>query len=1835
MIDTSFIRQTDKKYKEQIENYEKLYQEYYKIKPKKKKGTDELYFTKEQEKEQHKILNSSLNKFKLYFSENCNGIFKNITKLVKNVQKQKSEKLRIKKQLIIQIFESELSYLKEIIQTPKLTLFLRKHIELKLDVYLMAIEFSLPKLTQKGEYDDMGDLEYPDLEDEQFNEQIYFKKEFNELKYVNEYAKKGFQLSSAQQFLKTYMSEDTPYNGILVNHGVGQGKTCTGITIAENYKYKIKSEKKKIYILTPSSTLNDTWKNEIFNISKEENKTVEEKDVNKQCTGTFYTEFYNSLGNMTTEGKKRSMTKFIRDFYLVNGYQTFVNNIKKNVEKRKQKNNTHTYEALEILYIKETFSNCVFVMDEVHMTRLGSDDKNKIAPPYLELIARYAENTKFVLLSATPIFDKPEEIIWLLNLLLWNDKKAPMLEEYIFQKKLTDGVDKKTLIKKSRGYVSYLRGGDPTRFATRFYPDPSISYFYNEEKNKTYWGETPPSKKFKEMQLITLPDWGNRHIVMTQHYMSDFQYKRYIESEGVFGQKGIAESLIGLNVFELGDKSRKKTRTEPFLIKSGEQYEYNSKSDAIKGGVSFLNIDRICEYSTKYYGLCNLIKNSDGPVFIYTQKLANGIKTISMMLEENGMERYVNAKGNKEFQNFLQKGQRKTPRRQQIFAGLSYIYVDSSSGIDNSVMNEWFGVFNQQKNVIKGNPNSNIKVILGSDKIAQGINLFRMREVHIIEPWYNLNKIEQIIGRGTRSFGHKGLPENKKNITIYLHVSTVPPNKHKEIDKIAEKESLTGSQKQSLYSSDLQMYHTSYNKKEGELVILNLLSNNAIDCNLHLGINQNTPRTINQIDSQGNKREYQKCNSCALFNVISETYCKKELQVTCNPDFKNLDQEDELNKITTTTYNYFQKGNIKIEDASYFIKELFKNYYILTYSEIKDHYSSYLSNVNIPYDNNVFQIGLNKVLEDNVRFRNKTGSLGKIKHKFILENEDDHIYVFEIENKPDRPLVYRYYDEIEYKNPSEKLLEGLEDSDSEDSKDSEDVNVTIDGQKSKEKSKSKEESIETKIDKPDEPKKAKKAKTAKKPSAPDKIMFAYLHESFLVKLNEQLISAKIKETTEILLSRMKHTFQAENKYTFSKDTIPFYPSILSLGAYDGHLVGESTSSKHVILKQLTDLQKSHKMSVNKMENTEISFTHDLKIGDSIHTSKVIYETDEEILLENINGQVIKIDVDKRGRNHLKVDRHEANTKYIKKNIPSIENIEKEQEINIENKNYLILRKILKTKIIFSELEELFRNYSIDNIRAGKDKIGEYNTNLNLQKKSFYMSFLGSFLIKRLNKGEQPPTTVELLKECHRLRKLTTQKFNDNNFFLSIDRYMRYYMLDRLQPIEKKILLEYILDKYIVDADTGSIKEPSIEDIDILKGEHHIIDYFIQNFGLTETPIYILNHNDHVYYRIYEFSQEIKPRSAPIQSTRIKYFDGVSKKQVSVTIEKELERKFKITHHHIGIIDYKYCNHFGMINSILEEPDGNNKVYKDIFGQSHVATFALNIADMNNNKIQEPSIKKRRSGVNVNTASNMFYKKNKIGANNALYYTLIDMYQHLFNLPQVAGRVGGATDQHSYKNYIKITKQQKPEASIILEDNPEPIVIKFNPQQFGKGNKNMGTKAQKPELLMKYELMSRLLRDIATKCKEMGSRRMPLFWFINTDEVNSRFLPQFADTYHNKTWVREWDYVHKMCNQFDKLLELDKKKKLKCEKCDKNRKDGHQLYFNENNIVCGEHRSRGGAGKPKENMSLIGDVEILQLEDPPDDPYYAVPDELEPQELSKVFGFINTNYNSCIFSSKFN
>ena len=45
--------------------------------------------------------------------------------------------------------------------------------------------------------------------------------------------KKSFELSPHQNFIRNFLSEYTPYNGVLLYHGLGTGKTCSAIGIAE------------------------------------------------------------------------------------------------------------------------------------------------------------------------------------------------------------------------------------------------------------------------------------------------------------------------------------------------------------------------------------------------------------------------------------------------------------------------------------------------------------------------------------------------------------------------------------------------------------------------------------------------------------------------------------------------------------------------------------------------------------------------------------------------------------------------------------------------------------------------------------------------------------------------------------------------------------------------------------------------------------------------------------------------------------------------------------------------------------------------------------------------------------------------------------------------------------------------------------------------------------------------------------------------------------------------------------------------------------------------------------------------------------------------------------------------------------------------------------------------------------------------------------------------------------------------------------------------------------------------------------------------------------------
>ena len=120
---------------------------------------------------------------------------------------------------------------------------------------------------------------YPNLNDPNFNIKISERKEFYDTKYdgeiknVSEEGEKlcnaEFELSPHQIFVRNFLSFQTPYNSVLLYHGLGTGKTCSAITVAEEMRDYIKQVGVSHKILVVASpNVQENFKLQLFDENK-------------------------------------------------------------------------------------------------------------------------------------------------------------------------------------------------------------------------------------------------------------------------------------------------------------------------------------------------------------------------------------------------------------------------------------------------------------------------------------------------------------------------------------------------------------------------------------------------------------------------------------------------------------------------------------------------------------------------------------------------------------------------------------------------------------------------------------------------------------------------------------------------------------------------------------------------------------------------------------------------------------------------------------------------------------------------------------------------------------------------------------------------------------------------------------------------------------------------------------------------------------------------------------------------------------------------------------------------------------------------------------------------------------------------------------------------------------------------------------------------------------------------------------------------------------------------------------------------------------------------------
>ena len=240
-----------------------------------------------------------------------------------------------------------------------------------------------------------------------------------------------FSLMGHQKIIKDYISKYTPYRGLLLYHGLGSGKTCSSIAIAEGLKTD-----KKVIVLTPAS-LRMNYVEEL----KKCGDDIYKKNQYWEFIPSNNIETINELANilsLPSEFVKKQGGAWLVNVKKTPNFENLNNKEKKNLDEQLNTMIRNKYkfinynglrnDSLDILSLNNTinpFDNKVVIIDEAHnfVSRIVNKIDKKYDKKNLPLSIKLynyllaATNSRIVMLTGTPIINYPNEIAILFNII--------------------------------------------------------------------------------------------------------------------------------------------------------------------------------------------------------------------------------------------------------------------------------------------------------------------------------------------------------------------------------------------------------------------------------------------------------------------------------------------------------------------------------------------------------------------------------------------------------------------------------------------------------------------------------------------------------------------------------------------------------------------------------------------------------------------------------------------------------------------------------------------------------------------------------------------------------------------------------------------------------------------------------------------------------------------------------------------------------------------------------------------------------------------------------------------------------------------------------------------------------------------------------------------------------------------------------------------------------------------------------------------------------------------------------------------------------------------------
>ena len=786
---------------------------------------------------------------------------------------------------------------------------------------------------------------------------------------------KSFTPLAHQEIVKRYINAHTPYRGLLLYHGLGSGKTCSSIGIAENMK-----EYKKIIVMCPASLKTNYIKelkkcgDPAYNATLHHWKQITYTDptymvsVKQLCIDlkpkeSVWITVQDEPANFTELSFEHQQSIQEQILKVILKKYTFIHYNGLSETARVWKN-LLTSEKEE----GNPFHNKVIIVDEAHnlisrIVNKMTEKKEKIATKLYKWL-KTAENCKIVLLSGTPIINSPYEMVIMYNILRGTNKvytfnnKQRIPSATIFTSnsanpllKNVDLVDTSTpqtfvITKCPRGFTlkqNRMQLTEPSDFDSKKQEEEETEFKSNVEKALTctftgiqqYDNLPEKEEEFKEKFIDTdanlnmlmrrisgltsyFPDVDAlmpklntpeiMYIPMTDTLFQYYEGKRQSERQQEKNNAKKKEDEQSSNSYKIQSRLacnlafpanivRPKIAKEVSDFDIFEKEEYESEETS-KEEVQTLqkcysqfkeffsnDPESVQNYSPKFDMIANTIMRINGNKpqlhLVYSQFLSlEGLNLFAIILQLQKYGSFVAFDIVKEKDKWTIPASVKSQQNKYVlYTGA--MEPEKREIIRNIFNNDIANVPSELHSFIE--TMTPITVFMITSAGAEGISLSCVQNVHIMEPYWNPIRIDQVIGRARRICSHASLPEEERYVNVFKYIMVLANDIQKK--KVSEDKF---NKEPVPVTTDEYLMKLSIKKDHIIRTFQTYIQDSAIDCFLH-------KTTCFSIPSD---------QKSLLFNYNSNMEQDKGLAKIDDTYLKYKKSLDEVSKIINNPYIY-------------------------------------------------------------------------------------------------------------------------------------------------------------------------------------------------------------------------------------------------------------------------------------------------------------------------------------------------------------------------------------------------------------------------------------------------------------------------------------------------------------------------------------------------------------------------------------------------------------------------------------------------------------------------------------------------------------------------------------------------------------------------------------------------------------------------------------------------------------------------------------------------------------------------------------------------------------------